>query len=268
MEDFEIKELEDGWLKRVLIKTFKKSLLSPLPVLFFLVFTTSLFPVIHLFFIIFPLLSAYIFCYSVISFKKSGKENLFSKHFFKTFLLTSKHNNTVIEIILFSILFIFLYFFFPSPETKSSSFEITTFALFSFTLIFMFFSLLLSLVFFLFTFFVSANIYLSLKSNVVFSDQQKNFQKKFGLFFSRTLIPEMQLKNKHHHPFIKSILVFTILFFIIRLLSSILNFIPDIFILLPIFMLSAYCCFLIEEMVDGKPEKQKQEALKEASNFS
>ena len=157
---------------------------------------------------------------------------------------------------------------FPSPESESSSINITSIRLFLIPLFIFISSLLLSLFFFFFTFFVSANIYLSLKSNVVFSEQQKNFQKKFGLFFSRTLIPEMQLKNKHHRPFIKSIFVFTLLFFMIRLLSSILNFIPDIFILLPIFMLSAYCCFLIEEMVDGKPEKQKQEALKEASNFS
>ena len=105
MQSIKIKELEKGWIFRCMKKATKTFFLDPKMILFF--FLMASINVLNGYFFLLTLgFSIFAISYSIVSKNKTNKNQLFSKHFFKTFktfIITNKYLRDFIFICSFII---------------------------------------------------------------------------------------------------------------------------------------------------------------------
>tara|TARA_B100000700_G_scaffold264816_1_gene302790 strand:+ start:8602 stop:9414 length:813 start_codon:yes stop_codon:yes gene_type:complete len=268
MQSIEIKELEKGWIFRCMKKSAKTFFLDPKMILFF--FLMASINVLNGYFYLLTLgFSIFVISYSIVSKNKTNKNQIFSKHFFqtfKTFIITNKYLRNFTFICFFIISLSFFFSNFENNNTEQTEnfnllYHIALVFIISFILSFMIFKISLR---------SSLNNYISLKENIIFSPEIIKYESMFNSYFYDTLNPEINNKNGFFKfTLINSLLIF--LFFIIgglcyyKFFSGIELFDTTIFFASNFYSFTYICC-LVEELIDGKPEKVKQEEFKPATN--
>lgn len=267
MQSIEIKELEKGWSFRCMKKAAKIFFLDPKILLFF--FLMASINVLNGYFFLLTLgFSIFAISYSIVSKNKTNKNQLFSKHFFqtfKTFIITNKYLRDFIFICSFII---GISLFFINSESNDIEKMKETGILYHLILI-IFLSFILSFFIFKISLRSSLNNYISLKENIIFSPEITKYESMFNSYFSNILNPEINNKNGFFKfTLINSLLIF--FFFIIgglcyyKFFRGIEFFDTTIFYASNFYSFTYICC-LVEELIDGKPEKVNQEELKPAT---